>query len=326
MSLDIFAPARSVVAEGLQGKKILIYGSNNLGKTYQVARFDRPYFICFEKGLSAVNGIPFASINKWSDFKKVVRQFEKSPDKAKELYGTIAIDGADIMAKYCSKFVCDTHGVTRLKEGNNGYGLWSEFETELWEQLDKLVSLDFTVVFIAHETETEEGQKVPKGDKRLMPYIRDYCDFTIYLKSNGLDENGDVIYSTAYLAETPEFFARSRFTHVPKIIETFTAENLKDAIVQGIKAQSKEEGFELVTEQEKKETYKSVELDFDVLMEEIKTVGNQLVKLNKLDDLTGIAEKYLGVGVKVTDCKKNQVEVMSVILDEMKDLVKESTE
>lgn len=33
MALDIFNAPKSVIAEGLSGKIILIYGGNNLGKT-----------------------------------------------------------------------------------------------------------------------------------------------------------------------------------------------------------------------------------------------------------------------------------------------------
>ncbi|MFC8151652.1 ATP-binding protein [Bacillus paralicheniformis] len=321
MSIDIFNPQISVVAQGLEGKKILIYGSNNLGKTYQASRMEKPFFIAFEKGLAAIDGIPFAPIHRWSDFVKVVRQFERNAEKAKEIYKTIVIDGADIMARYCSKYICDTYGVNRLKEGNNGYGLWSEFETELWEQIDKLLSLDYTVVFITHEVEDEDGKFQPKGDKRLMPTIRDNCDFTIYLKSNGVDGDGNVIKSSAYLAETDKFFARSKFDYVPTFIEEFTAENLKKAIVEGIAKQGEAEGIDLVTAKEKREIYEVAENSYEELMDEIKEVGIQLNEKGKLEELNEIVEKYLGEGAKVTECTKKQVDVMSVILDELKDLL-----
>ncbi|MCY9225980.1 ATP-binding protein [Bacillus haynesii] len=322
MSIDIFNPQISVVAQGLEGKKILIYGSNNLGKTYQASRMEKPFFIAFEKGLAAIDGIPFEPIHRWSDFVKVVRQFERNAQKAKEIYKTIVIDGADIMARYCSKFICDTYGVNRLKEGNNGYGLWAEYETELWEQIDKLLSLDFTIVFITHETEDEGGKLQPKGDKRLMPTIRDNCDFTIYLKSNGVDEDGNVIKSSAYLAETEKFFARSKFDYVPTFIKEFTAENLKKAIVEGIERQGEIEGINLVTADKKREIYEVAENNYEELMKEIKEVGIQLNEKGKLEELNEIVERYLGEGAKVTECTKKQVDVMSVILDELKDLLK----
>lgn len=328
MSLDIFAPSKSVVSAGLQGKKIMIYGYNDLGKTYQTARMEKPYFLSFEKGLSAIDGIPFANIKKWADFTKVLRQFARNSEKAKELYQTIIIDGTDIMAKYCEKYVSNAYGVNRIKDGNEGFGLWKELETELFFAIDELISLDFTVVFIAHEMEEskDSSRKVPKGDKRLMPLIQDNCDYVIYLKGNSVDEDNNVIPSSAYTVQTDEFFARSRFTQTPPFIEEFTAENLEAAIIEGIEKESKVQGFNLVSEDEKRDVYQESKLDYDTLMSEIREVGGQLVQADKLDEMNNIAEKQLGTGKKVSECKKGQEEVMSVILDEMKELLEESEE
>jgi len=45
MEFDIFNPPVSVVAEGLEGKALLIYGSNSLGKTYQATKFEKPLYL-----------------------------------------------------------------------------------------------------------------------------------------------------------------------------------------------------------------------------------------------------------------------------------------
>ena len=52
--IDIFNPQVSVVAKGLEGKVIMIYGGNNVGKTTQAARFKNPVFMPFEKGMNAI--------------------------------------------------------------------------------------------------------------------------------------------------------------------------------------------------------------------------------------------------------------------------------
>lgn len=328
MSLDIFAPSKSVVSKGLFGKKIMVYGYNDLGKTYQTSRMEKPYFMCFEKGLSAIDGIPFANIKKWSDFTKVLRQFARNPEKAKEHYQTIIIDGTDIMAKYCEKYVSNAYGVERIKDGNDGFGLWKELETELFFAIDELISLDFTVVFIAHEADVEVSKnvyrKVPKGDKRLMPLIQDNCDYVIYLKGNGVDENNNVIPSTAYTVQTDQFFARSRFTQTPPVIKEFTAENLEAAINEGIEKESKVGNFNLVTESEKREVYKESELIYEDLMKEINEVGKALQEKGKLDEVYKISEKHLGKDKFVAQCEKGQEEVMSVILDDMREFLGET--
>ncbi|MCM3365984.1 ATP-binding protein [Bacillus safensis] len=320
MSLDILNPVLSVMAKGMEGKKILLYGSNNLGKTYQASRLEKPYFIAFEKGLAARPGIPFAPINKWSEFTKIVKQFEKKPE-AKDLYKTIIIDGADVMARYCEKYICDTYNVNRIKDGNKGYGLWSEFETELWEQLNKFLSLDFTLVFITHEEVDENGKATPKGNKRLMPTIRDNCDFTIYLKSNGIDDDGRTVKSSAYLAETDEYFARSKFEYGDTYLEEFTAENLKKLVVDAVKRQEEAEGIKAVTYEEQKEVNSSESQDFDSLMNSIKETGKKLIDEGKLEIMNEVVEKHLGKDKKVTGCTPKQLDVMSVILDDLNDLL-----
>ena len=57
VSLDIFAPQYSTVAKGLEGKVILVYGGNNLGKTKQATRMKKPFYLPFEAGLNAIPGI-----------------------------------------------------------------------------------------------------------------------------------------------------------------------------------------------------------------------------------------------------------------------------
>ena len=52
MAIDIFNVSKSVIANGLEGKVILIYGGNNLGKSAQATRFPKPFVIACEMGLN----------------------------------------------------------------------------------------------------------------------------------------------------------------------------------------------------------------------------------------------------------------------------------
>lgn len=58
-------------------------------------------------------------------------------------------------------------------------------------------------------------------------------------------------------------------------------------------------------------------------MAEIKEVGIRLNEKGKLEELNEIVEKHLGKNAKVTECTKKQVDVMSVILDDLKDLLED---
>ncbi|MEH7689822.1 ATP-binding protein [Bacillus velezensis] len=321
MAIDIFNPQVSVVAKGLEGKVITIYGSNNLGKTKQSTRMKKPLYLPFEKGLNAIAGVQFMATNSWADFKKVNKQLTKNAEKAKEMYQTIIVDEVDAFAKYATRYVCEQYDVERIKDGNDGFGLWKEYETEVWEEINKLIGVGFTVIFIAHAAEDKKGKVYPKGDKRVLAPVIDNSDIVLYLSSNGVDEDRKVIKSSAWLAETDEHFARSRFDYIDTYLPEFTAENLEKAIIQAVERQEKAEGIVAVTYEEQKQNNASEELDYDSLMEQIKEVGIKLNGEGRLEEVNEITEKHLGKGVKVTECSRKQVNVMSVILDDLKDLL-----
>ena len=321
MSLDIFNPQVSVVAKGLAGKVITIYGGNNLGKTNQATKFTKPFYLGFEKGLNAIAGIPFAPINNWGDFKKVNKQLTSKATvaKAREIYDTVIFDEVEASARYCSRYVCDKYEAETIAEGRGGFGLWKEYEIEYWEEIDKLIGAGFTVVFIAHQVEDKQGKIWPKGDKRALAPVIDNSDIVVHVRSNGVDEKGNVIKSSAFLAETDEFFARSRFDYIRTTLPEFTAEALEKAIIEAIEAQEQAEGIKAVTYEEQKETLSTGELNFDELKKEIIAVGKKLHQNNKGVIVNEIIEEHLGKGKKVTDFVKSQVQVMSVVLDALKD-------
>lgn len=327
-TLDIFNPQVSVVARGLEGKIITIYGSNSLGKTKQATRLKKPYYLGFEKGLNAIAGVPFAAINSWADFKKVNKQLthKSTVAKAREVYQTIIFDEVEASARYCSKYICDKYDSDTIASGREGFGLWKEYETAYWEEIDKLIGAGFTVVFIAHQEERKDGKIVPKGDKRALAPVIDNSDIIVHLRSNGVDEKGKVIKSSAFFAETKDFFARSRFDYIQTGLEEFTAEALEDAIVKAIELQEQVEGITAVSYIQQKETLKSEVLDFDTLKAKIIEAGKFLHANNKGDVVTEIIEDGLGKGRKVTDFTKNHIEMMVGVLDDLSDVVDEVKE
>ena len=172
-------------------------------------------------------------------------------------------------------------------------------------------------MFIGHQTD-KDGQIYPKGDKRCLSPIIDFADYTVYLKSNGVDESGKVILSSAYLAETPEFFARSRFEGTPTMIEEFTVENLTKAIQEGIEAE-RAKGSEVVSfkEQQKNNATEEEKVSYEELMQNIKEVGNKIAKAGHKEIVTEVIEENLGVGKTFKDITKHQVDAAGMILDDL---------
>ena len=74
----------------------------------------------------------------------------------------------------------------------------------------------------------------------------------------------------------------------------------------------------------------SKELDFDELMEEFNNMVNYLIEKNEEEKfqsywqprIVQITDKYLGRGQKVSQCSREQTEALSLIVDDLKELLK----
>jgi len=324
VNVDIFNPQKTVIAKGLEGKSFLIYGSNSLGKTAQCVRMSKPFVIATESGLNATVGVAYNRVNTWADFKKLVKQFtsKATVDKARELYDTIIIDELYASALLCQDYIQTVIGGGALTLGDTVEGgkvnLYQAYEKEFFKMVNTLLSCNYTVVFIGHEQE-KDGKMYPKGDKRSVDPVKDFVDYVIYLKSNGVDDDGKVIPSSAYLAETSEFFARSRFDTTPTYLPVWSAEALEEAVNIGIEGKEKESGVKAVSYEEQKAQNTSVSYDYDEVMDQLQEVGQRFAGAGKMDELTEIVEETLGRGKKVSECTKKQLDAMVIILDNLQD-------
>lgn len=319
---DIFNPQTSVVAKGLEGKVITLYGSNNLGKTLQATRMGRSFYIPLEKGINAIAGVKFLPANSWSEFVKISKEFAKNKDKVRETYDTIIIDSLDAFAKYATRFICNQYGVTRIKDGNDGFGLWTEYATEVWEAVDRLVSIGLTVVFIGHAQEDKQGKVRPKGDARTIAPVIDASDIVVYLHSNGVDEEGKVIKSSGYLAETDHYFARIKWEKADTYLPEFTAEALEKLVIEAIERTEAESGIAAVSYDEQQEIYSSETVDFATLKQDTIDLFNELATMPDADieGLLELQNKYLGKDKKVSEARPMQQEAISLLFDELKEL------
>lgn len=341
MAIDIFNVSKSVIANGLEGKVILIYGGNNLGKSAQATRFPKPFVIACEMGLNGIDGVPYIPVTRWSDFKAIVQQFTgPTKEKAKELYSTIIVDEVYASSIYCQDYVCATYGdgALTMADGDSRHNLYQLYEKEYFRQINLLVSAGYTVVFIAHEQVDSQTKYItPKGDKRCMNPIIDKCDYVVYLRSNGVDSEGNVIKSSGFLAQTNEFFARARIEYTPTYLPEFTAESLAAAIQEGIDKKRDLDGATVTsfTEQQKLNTVEK--LDYNEIMNKFKdiiskipgssdttyvTKEGQRFKNYYAPKISQITEKYLGKGKKVYQCNQNQVEALSLIVMELEEFLK----
>lgn len=311
----------SRISPDLRGKTIVIYGGNNVGKTTQAARFKNPIFMPFEKGMNAISGAVVLENTSWADVKRNINILSgrKWKELLKQEQITVVWDGFERAGFYCQRYIESKYDAFDIADARNGFGAWSQYEKEFWSEVDKLLAIGYTVVFIGHESISKEKNKIfPKGDTRVISPIVDNADIVLYVQSNGVDKDGNEIPSSAFMYETDEFFARCRFPYVDPVIEHFTAENFEKTVIEGIKKQLEIEGEEGVDFEEQQLIYgKNEEVNHKELIEEIRGLYMELRELDELDYYEEVVAKHLGEGALVSEATPRQVEALKVIRDEL---------
>lgn len=127
---------------------------------------------------------------------------------------------------------------------------------------------------------------------------------------------------------TPRYEAGSRFRFTPDYID-FTYDNLVKAISNAIDKQAEEDGSQFFTNN-KENSYQdtSQNLDFDELSENCNKIITNLIEKYSEEQFKNffqpriiqITDKYLGRGQKLNQCSREQVEALSLILDDLKEL------
>jgi GTPase SAR1 family protein len=97
MAIDILNIAPHEVSRDLSGYTVLFYGQPKTGKTTISSRFPDALLLAFEKGYAALPGVKAAPINRWSEFKQVLKQLKS--DEAHALYKTIVVDTASYICR-----------------------------------------------------------------------------------------------------------------------------------------------------------------------------------------------------------------------------------
>ena len=331
---DIFNPPVSEVVKDFSGKTVLVHSDGvKCGKTTVGCAMPKPFYLRFEQGINAISGVPYAPLESWSDFKKVNRQLtsKKNIEKSKELYKTIIFDTLDVAIKWCSTYVCQKYGVERLKDGNSGYGLWQEYADEWFGEVQKLLNSGFGLYFISHSemkkvTDGVTGEEYeimcPKGDKRTVDLVVEAADIIGYIKPNGVDEEGNVIKSSAYFAQTREYKAGTRFSYFPKVLKEFSAENLQKALEYAIEKEEEETGRKAISFEENAKKESKKQWTHEDILKEIKPYVAKLFKLCP-EEVNDIVEHNLGMDIKISETTKKQIPQLEMVLFDLQELADE---
>lgn len=188
---------------------------------------------------------------------------------------------------------------------------------------------------ISHATDKtftdEQGQEynkiVPTLDKRATNIVSRMAD--IYGYSRAVTMEDGTTSTKLFIRGTTRYAAGSRFKYTPDYID-FNYTNLVNAIGDAIDKQMKETDASLFTDT-RNNLYQTVtELDFDALMAEFNDIITGIANSSPEDEFASfwqprivqITDRHLGKGQKVSQCSREQTEVLSLIIDDLKELVK----
>ena len=321
--IDILSIEPTVISRDLKGKYLLLYGKPKTGKTTMASRFPKNLLIAFEKGYNAIDGIKAVDINKWAEFRQVLRQLEKP--EAQAMYDTITIDTTTIAYEMCEQFVCSQNGVQSIRDIPWGQG-WSLTKKEFESCLRKITMLGYGLVLISHiETRKEKTSDdseieilAPSMPKRCYEVVNQIVDIIGYIATEW-DEDGNS-HRWLYTRQTPTVMAGSRFPYLaPKIKLGY--DELVAAINEAIDKQRDLDGAQVV---DKLEVKKEEELSLDEIRDEAAKIWAKLVTEDpaNAERILKKVEMIFGKKLKLSEITEDQKEPFFLVLLEMRDMVK----
>lgn len=331
MAIDIFNLKPNVVTRDLSGKSFFIYGERKSGKTTTASRFPRPIIVAAEKGYGLLSGVIAQPINTWKDALDVKKQLLKDAEDAEKegretVFQTVICDTGDLLYDFCERYILTKEGVDSLDETQmmRGYRMLSKEYDRYYQEI---VKAGYTLIVISHATSKQIKENGEKYDKTI-PTIPDrgflvvsrLVDITAYA-SYETDENGNT-QSMLTMRGNKHLEAGSRYKYTSEKIP-FTYEALRDDIAHAIDMQEKD-GDTVVNTETNLYKDQSDKADFDDTVHQIKAHAVALKNADKFNLYNKVVEEYLGKGKKVSECDESQIDMLVLILDDLKDIVKEN--
>lgn len=290
---------------------------------------DKALLIAWEKGYNAIPGIMAQDVKSWSEMKMILRELKKP--EVQNTFKCIVIDTIDIAAAACEKYVCSQEGVDSLGAIPWGQG-WTKVKKELEETFRTITQLGYALFFISHskdkvfkrEDGTEYNQVVPTLSPSYNEIIKDMADIYSYAHQEK-NENGESIVRLTLRSIDGTADTGCRFKYIAPEID-FTYQALVKALNEAIDKEAKMTNNQFVTNERFENKEESVELNFDALIDEFSQLINSIPS-DKMSyyapRITEITNKYLGKGKKVVNATRDQVEQISLIVFDLKELLQE---
>lgn len=326
MPIDILSIAPSVISRDLKGKYIAIYGPEKCGKTTFAAQNKKTLICGFEIGTNFLGGVKMQPIQKWADFKLVLRQL-KLPE-AKEMYDCVAIDTVAEAYALCEDYICSQNGVQKIGDISYGAG-YAACKKEFEKCLREITMLGYGIICICHSQIKNEavGDNViehisPSMPARAADVVNRLVDIIGYIQCEW-NEEGTAQERVLLTRSTPTIMAGSRLKYLaPKI--PFGYDELVNAISDAIEMSEKMDGAVVV---DTKKTVLEKEMSFNEIRAEAEEIWQKLIEKNE-DNARVILKKVemiFGRTIRLSEISEDQVDLFYLCLLDMRDMLKEQS-
>lgn len=324
MAIDLMGLAPHKVSRDLSGYVTYIYGAAKSGKTTLATRSPGALLLAFERGYNALPGVIAQDIASWGDVKAVVRELKKPEVQAR--FHTLIFDTIDIAGTLCEKYICSQAGVDRLADIPWGGG-WGMMKKEFETVVRSMTQLGYAVFFISHDKDkeftrkdgTKYNQIIPSCPSSFNDIAKNAAD--IYAYAEKYEDGGRAQVKLVLRSIDNSIDTGCRFKYIVPECE-MNYEALVKALNDAIDKEAQMTNNQYVTDERNVEPIPEV-LDYDALMAEFNKMAASLMSKNAEyygPRITLAVEKILGKGKKISDTTLAQVELVNLIVDEIREL------
>ena len=171
-----------------RAQKVVLYGSEGIGKSTLAAMFPNPLFIDTEGGTAHMDVRRIDKPGTWTELMDVLNEVAITPD----VCGSLIIDTADWAEQLAVSYVCAKYKKAGIEDFGYGKGhtyLAEEF-APFFRALDRIVGAGVHVVVTAHAKMRKFEQPDEMGaydrwemklSKQVAPLFKEWCDMLLFL-------------------------------------------------------------------------------------------------------------------------------------------------
>ena len=215
-----------------RAQKVVIYGSEGIGKSSLAACFPAPLFIDTEGGTAQMDVRRIDKPQSWEELLAIVQEVAATPDVCKSLI----LDTADWAEQLIVTFLCAKYKQNSIESFGygKGYTYLAEEFTKLLHAFDRVITAVIHVVITAHAKMRKFEQPDEMGaydrwemklSKQVAPLLKEWCDLLLFcnyqtfvVTSENNTQKAQGGKRVMYTSHHPAWDAKNR-VHLPEVLE-----------------------------------------------------------------------------------------------------------